>query len=50
MIDNKIKSAKEAIEDLFSDTSVNLDETLAALEELQDEIEMKINAIKESSF
>lgn len=46
MLDRKIKSAKSAIDDIFSDTSVNAEETLDALKELRDEIEMKIEVIE----
>lgn len=45
-----IQKAKEAIdnliEKLFSDTSVSQRETLDALEELQDSIEVKIDCLK----
>lgn len=42
----KLKAAEEAIDRLFSDTSVPPSHTLDALEELQANIESKIDALK----
>ena len=41
-----LKDAKKAMEALFADTSVGPETTLAELEELRDEIEMNIYALK----
>lgn len=43
----KLATAMQAIEELFSDTSVGPEKTLAALEELRSEITMKMEALKE---
>jgi hypothetical protein len=42
-----LERAKEAIDDLFSDTSVSKGKTREDLEELVDEIHFKIETIKE---
>lgn len=42
----KIKAALEAIETVFCDTTVSQQKTLDALEEIRDEVEFKIGAIK----
>ena len=44
--DDYMEAAKKAIDDLFSDTTVSQQTTVDKLEELRDEIEMKIDAIK----
>ena len=41
------KDIIKQIDDLFSDTSVSQRTTLAALEEIRDEIDFKIGALKE---
>jgi uncharacterized small protein (DUF1192 family) len=43
----KLKAATDAIDALFSDTSVHASETLDALENLQADIESKIAALKD---
>lgn len=42
----KLKEALDAIEDLVSDTSVSLQETQAALEEVASVIEMHLDGIE----
>lgn len=42
----KIKAAEEAIDDVFSDTSVSIHATLEAMENLRDGIEFKIQSLK----
>lgn len=42
----KLKAALAAIDAIFSDTSVSKEATLDALEELQAELEMKIDALR----
>lgn len=42
----KLKAALKAVEDLFSDTSVTPQATLKALEELQTDIEIKMEGLK----
>jgi hypothetical protein len=41
-----IEKAKEAINDLFSDTSVSKNETKGDMEDLLDEIQIKISTLK----
>lgn len=43
----KMKAVLEAVDDLFSDTSVPAEVTLDNLEEVRAEIDFKIGAIKE---
>ena len=43
----KSDEAKRAIEKMFSDTSVSIDETLGLLTDLRAEIDEKINTLKE---
>lgn len=43
----KSDQAKRAIEKVFSDTSVSIDETLGLLTDLRDEIDDKITTLKE---
>jgi len=43
----KLKAVTDAIDALFSDTSVHASETLDALEDLRDDIESKIAALKD---
>ena len=42
----KIKIALDAIDGIFSDTSVSQEATLNALGEVQDELEMKMDALR----
>lgn len=42
----KLKVILEAIEDLFSDTSVPMRETLEALQEIETDLEFKTGALK----
>jgi len=42
----KIDAVRRAIDELFSDTSVSKETTLEALEEVQADIEGKIDALK----
>lgn len=41
-----VQSAKKAIDDVFSDTTVPAEETLDRLMDIKDEIDMKIDAIE----
>jgi hypothetical protein len=42
---NRLGLAKQAIENLFSDTSVSAERTKDALEELRDDIDMKLDCL-----
>lgn len=42
----RVNAAQEAIDRLFGETSVSPEETLEALEDLRDDIEAKIDAVK----
>jgi hypothetical protein len=42
----KIRVARDAIDGLFSDTSVGPEETLSALEDLAADVDSKIDALK----
>ena len=42
---DRYESAKKAIQDLFSDTSVSAEETLENLQSLKDEIDIYLEAI-----
>lgn len=42
---NKLGLAKQAIDNLFSDTSVSAERTKDALEELRDDIDMKLDCL-----
>jgi uncharacterized protein (UPF0147 family) len=42
----KLELAKQAIENLFGDTSVSAAETLDALQELSEDLEMKMDALR----
>ena len=44
-MDDKLAKAKRVIEELFSDTSVSQEDTLTALEELQEDLQIKINML-----
>ena len=43
---DKVKAALDAIDEVFSDTSVSQQETLDSLSELAEDIEMRIGAIE----
>jgi len=43
----KSDEAKRAIEKVFNDTSVSIDETLSLLTDMRDEIDDKITVLKE---
>jgi len=42
---NTLEAATKAIEDVFADTSVSMEETKERLETLRDEIEWRIDAL-----
>jgi 3'-phosphoadenosine 5'-phosphosulfate sulfotransferase (PAPS reductase)/FAD synthetase len=43
----KSDQAKQAIQRVFNDTSVSIDETLALMEELRDDLDEKITTLRE---
>lgn len=46
----KIQRAKDAIDDVFSDTHVSRQNTKESLEELKDEIEMKLSTLRKDDI
>ena len=44
---NKLEKAKNAIEEMFSDTTVSIEETKSNLKELLDELEIMLEALSD---